>query len=258
MHLELDEFADRDSPLHRWDPRYKLAGLALILFAFSFVTDLRLLPAMGAAAAAICILSRLPAGFFWRRMRYPGFFLLMLAVILPLFTGETVLLRLGPLAVRQEGLMHLLLVAGKFVCILLVSLVLFGTARFLTTVRAMRHLGLPEALVDMALFSYRYIFKIGDDLRRMQTATTLRGFQSRNPRAMGTLAALAGSLLVRSYEQTDRVYRAMILRGYGEPTRTPDEFTARPADRVGLALAALAAAAIVAADALLRQSGGMA
>ena len=74
MRLDLDEFAHLDSPLHRWDARYKLAGLGALLFAFSFVTDLWMLPAMIAVTAAIYRLSRLPAAFFWRRMRYPGFF----------------------------------------------------------------------------------------------------------------------------------------------------------------------------------------
>jgi cobalt/nickel transport system permease protein len=252
MRLELDEFAHLDSPLHRWDVRYKLAGLGLLLFACSFVTTLWLLPAMILTTAAIYRLSRLPASFFWRRMRYPGFFLLMLAIILPLFSGETILLQLGPLTVRQEGLLHLLLIAVKFICILTLSMVLFGTARFLTTIKAMRYLGIPDALVDMTLFSYRYIFKIGDDLERMQTATTLRGFRPRSAGAMGTLASLAGSLLVRSYEQTDRVYRAMILRGYGEGVRAADDFTAGRADRVALIVTLALSAGFAAAEILLR------
>lgn len=252
MRLDLDEFAHLDSILHRWDPRHKLVGLGALLFAFSFVTDLRLLPAVATATAAIYALSRLPLSFFWRRIRYPGFFLLMLAIVLPLFSGQTILFRLGPLAVRQEGLLHLLLIAVKFICILTVSMVLFGTARFPVTIRAMRHLGIPDALVDITLFSYRYIFKIGDDLGRMQTATTLRGFRARNAGALQTLASLAGSLLVHSYEQTDRVYKAMILRGYGEPARAADEFAAVPADRLWLAVALALSAGLVAAQLLLR------
>lgn len=254
MRLELDEFAHLTSPIHRWDVRCKLVGLMVLIFAFSFTIDLRLLPAMLAVTVAVYALSRLPAAFMWRRMRYPGFFLLMLALILPL-TGQTILFHIGPLAVYQEGLLHVLLIAAKFFCILTVSLVLFGTARFMTTVKAMRSLGLPEALVDMVLFSYRYIFKIGGDFQRMQTATTLRGFRSRGPRAMGTLASLAGSLLVRSYEQTDRVYKAMILRGYGEPARVVDEFHAERRDRVALALALIAAASFVLAEIWLRGAG---
>ena len=45
------------------------------------------------------------------------------------------------------------------------------------------------------------------------------------------LASLAGSILVRSYERSDRVYHAMMLRGYGQaPGSAMDEFQTRSSD----------------------------
>lgn len=51
----------------------------------------------------------------------------------------------------------------------------------------------------------------------MQRAMKLRGFQAHHlsPRNVSLLAALMGTLLVRSYEQSQQVYQAMMLRGYG-------------------------------------------
>ena len=73
---------------------------------------------------------------------------------------------------------------------------------------------------------------------------------------MGSLAALGGSLLVRSYERSDRVYRAMRLRGYGQATApVDDEFQARATDLVLLALCLLLAGAFVAAELILRRGG---
>jgi cobalt/nickel transport system permease protein len=254
----LDRYADLDSPLHRWDPRYKLAGFFALIFAYAYVQDLRLLPAMVVLTVAIYVASRLPLSFLLTRLRYPGIFLSVVAVLLPFFSGQTVLFHLGPLTLRQEGLLALLLIVVKFVSILTVSLVLFGTAPFLTTIKAMRALGLPPILADMTLFSYRYIFEVGDDLQSMQQAMRLRGFRTHRPdrRTVGALASLAGSLLVRSYEQSERVYKAMVLRGYGHAPRVPDEFQTRPSDRILLIGVLLLTAGFVTAEILLRQLGG--
>ena len=136
MKLGLDEYAHLDSPLHRWEPKYKLVGLAVLVFAFSFVQDLRLLPAMLTVSFTLYIVSRLPLSYLLTRLRAPGFFLLIMAVLLPFLAGRTVILRIGPLALRQEGCLDLLLVVAKFVSILTAGLVLFGTAPFLTTIKA--------------------------------------------------------------------------------------------------------------------------
>ena len=257
MKLGLDEYAHLDSPLHRWEPRYKLVGLMVLIFAFSSVQDLRLLPAMLVVTFALYIVSRLPSSYLLTRLRSPGSFLLIVAVLLPLLSGSTVILRIGPLALRQEGCLDLLLVVVKFTSILTTGLVLFGSAPFLTTIKAMRALGLPSILADMTLFSYRYIYEVGGDLEMMKTAMGLRGFGRGGvtPPLLGVLASLAGSILVRSYEQSERVYKAMILRGYGRPTRSLNDFRARPRDVVGLVVALLVAAAFVAAEVLLRRFG---
>jgi len=258
MKLFLDEYAHLDSLLHRWEPRCRLVALVALIFAFSSVRDLRLLPAMLAASFALYAVSKLPVSFLLTRLRFPGFFLLMMAVLLPFLSGQTVLLRIGPLSLRQEGCLHLLLIVARFVSILTAGLILFGTAPFLTTIKAMRSLGLPSILADMTLFSYRYIYEIGDDLEAMETAMGLRGFRERRPdgRTLGVLASLAGSILVRSYEQSERIYKAMILRGYGRPTCPLDDFQVRRRDVVGLVVALLVATAFVATEILFRRFGG--
>ena len=258
MKLLLDEYAHLDSPLHRWEPRCRLIAFVALIFAFSFVRDLRLLPAMVAASFALYAVSRMPVSFLLTRLRFPGFFLLMTAVLLPFLSGQTVIARLGPLALRQEGCLDLLLIVVRFVCILTAGLILFGAAPFLTTIKAMRALGLPAILADMTLFSYRYIYEIGDDLETMETAMGLRGFRPRraSSRALEVLASLAGSILVRSYEQSERVYKAMVLRGYGQPTRSRDEFPVRPCDVVALVAALVVAVGFIAVEILLRGFGG--
>lgn len=219
---ELDEFADLDSLIHRWEPRCKLVGLLSLIFAFAWVENLRLVPLMLGVTAALYLLSRLPLTFLTTRLQYPGLFILAVVGLLPFLSGSTVIWQWGMLSLRQEGVEAMLLIAGRFLAIVVLSLILFGTTPFLKTVRALQSLGLPVILADMLLLSYRYLFEIAAMVTTMQQAMRLRGFQQagRFPflpsgKTLRQLAALVGTLLIRSYEQSERLYKAMRLRGYG-------------------------------------------
>ena len=248
MNLALDEYAHLDSPLRRWDPRCKLISLMVLIFAFAFVSDLRMLPAMVVVTCIIFIMSRLPASFMATRLRYPSFFLLALVIVLPFISGQTVVMSIGPLDVRQEGLISVLLITTRFLCILTIGLVIFSTAPFLTTIKAMRALGLPAILTDMILLAFRYLYEIGDDLQRMRTSMKLRGFRAKrfSIHGLGVLASLGGSILVRSYERSEWVYKAMILRGYGHAAHPKDEFRACSSDIIAFGVTLMIAAAFIA------------
>jgi cobalt/nickel transport system permease protein len=218
----LDTYIPRESVIHRWSPRLKLVSLLTLMFAFATVQHLPLVPWMLGLAAVLYGLSGLPLAFLRQRLSYPGLFILAVVVLLPFSVGETLLWQGGWLTLRQEGLQASLLITGRFLSILTVGFILLGTTPFLTLLHAMRSLGLPTILADMTLLSYRYLYEIAAMLATMQQAMRLRGFgQGRqrwlrvNRQTLQQLALLAGNLLIRSYEQSERVYKAMRLRGYG-------------------------------------------
>jgi len=248
----IDEYSDLGSPLHRWEPRCKLIGFVVLIFAFSFVRDLRMLLAMVVVTVTIYIISKLPVSFILRRLRYPSFFLLVVILILPFVSGQTIVMSIGPLDVRQEGLFAVLLITIRFLSILTVGLILFGTAPFLTTIKAMRALGLPAILADMVLLSFRYLHEFGSDLQKMRTSMNLRGFHRYHfsLRGLRIPAWLSGSILVRSYERSEWVYKAMILRGYGHAPRRRGEFQTHARDVIILVVFLLIAAGFVAGDIL--------
>ncbi|MGF1536919.1 MAG: cobalt ECF transporter T component CbiQ [Elainellaceae cyanobacterium] len=239
MQIQIDAHAHLDSWIHRWDPRYKLVAIACLIFAFAWVESLWLLPLMVVITVGLYRASRLPLSFLRQRLRYPGIFLLGIVVLLPWQAGETVLWQGGGLSLRQEGLVAVVLIACRFLCIITAGLVLLGTMTFLTTIKAMRSLGLPRVLSDMTLLTYRYLFEVTDNLLTMQRAMRLRGFPSGAARKhtherahrhshhrlslrdINRLASLTGTLFIRSYEQSERIYNAMKLRGYGSRDYSP-------------------------------------
>jgi cobalt/nickel transport system permease protein len=217
MKLTGDQYAYLNSPIHRWRPTYKFVGLVALVFAFAFIQKIILLPILIVITVIIFVLSRLPLSFLLSRLRYPSWFIFATIILLPFLAGNKVILDLGLLTIKQEGCLSALLISVRFFCILTISLVLFSTAPFITNVKAMKYLGLPQVLLDMTLLAYRYLEELAKMLETMQRAIKLRGFQPHNfsRRNLKIIAQLTGSLIIRSYDKSQRVYRAMILRGYG-------------------------------------------
>ena len=203
MKFGIDEYAHLNSPLHRWDPRFKLVGLVSLIFAFSFVQDLRMLPPMLLVTGLVFALSRLPLLFLLSRLRYPSFFILVVVLFLPFLSGETVIASIGPFDLRQEGLAGALLIGARFLSIVTIGLIIFGTSSLLTALKAMRALGLPSVIADMALLAYRYLYEIGDYLHRMETAMRLRYFRGRRLGPRGELGGALSHQHIEAHGQKD-------------------------------------------------------
>ncbi|MEL6602995.1 MAG: cobalt ECF transporter T component CbiQ [Cyanobacteria bacterium J06614_10] len=231
-----ETYVEGRSHLHSWTPRLKLLSLGLLMFGFAAVRHLALVPPMLCLTGIIYAASGLPLSFLFKRLRYPGLFILTVVLVLPFTAGETILAQWGPLALRYEGLTAMALVVGRFLSILTLGFILLGTTPFLTLLRAMRSLGLPSLLADMTLLSYRYLFETAEMLATMQQSMKLRGFGQKrqwlrlNSQTLSQLSRLLGTLLIRSYERSERIYKAMQLRGYGQ-LKQPQLIAQQPRDR---------------------------
>ena len=247
----LDQYATLQSPIHRWDARLKMVGLVAIIVAFALIESLYLLPGLIAIALSIYALARLPWRYLVQRLKLPGYFISALLIFMPFVAGsaapENLIVSFGPLDIRQQGVVAAVLVAVRFFAIFTVALVLFSTATFLTSIKALRALKFPDLLADMVLLTFRYLYEIGAYFGTMRRAARLRGFQG-SQLSLGnikTLASLLGHMFVRSFEQSERVYRAMVLRGYGAGKVRKDSFVAVSADYIKLAIALIIAASLI-------------
>ncbi|MGB1252689.1 MAG: cobalt ECF transporter T component CbiQ [Candidatus Promineifilaceae bacterium] len=246
----IDAYAKMHSPIHDWDTRFKIVGLLSLIVAFALVQDWRLLPALVLITVAIYIASGLPWHVLRHRLTIPGAFIGMLVLFMPFIAGETVIAQFGPLDVRREGLELAGLVAVRFFCIVSLAFVMLDTDTFYRTIEALRALRFPDLMADMVLLTYRYLFVVGDFFGRMQTAARLRGFQGTlfSIATLNTFASLIGHMLIRSYDQSERVYKAMVLRGYGNSAIRPQLFKSNQTDRLKLAAAIIVAVALTLAQ----------
>jgi cobalt/nickel transport system permease protein len=76
-------------------------------------------------------------------------------------------------------------------------------------------LRLPDKLCHLLLFTYRYIYVFEQEFRRLVQAMKIRGFRPRtNLHTYRSYAYLAAMLLVRSFDRAERVFQAMLCRGF--------------------------------------------
>ncbi len=175
---------------------------------------------------------------------------------LPLaFSGEGPLLatvHLGPLhlTVSQEGLLRLLTISAKSWLSIQVALLLVFTTPFHELVDGLRALRLPRILVAIISFMYRYLAVLTEEVGRMLRAKASRSADAPEGGGGGSLrwrarvaGRLVGSLFLRAYERSERVYAAMQARGFEGEFH---HMTVRRIDaREWLALGALIAALVI-------------
>ncbi len=247
MNIQAMSGPEQSSFVHRWDPRLKLVALLLLAFTFSFVANLRVLPVMVVVTLTIAAVSRYPVHLLLRRLRYPSLIILCLVLLLPMISGFTPLVEWWGLTVTTEGLQAALLILTRFFCILTIAAIFLGTTPLQVNIRAIQSLGLPYIMADMALLMVRYVDVLTTDLRRMRLSMRLRGHaeKSFSWKNLRTMAWLTGSLILRSYERSQSVYKAMRLRGYGHVGTRPDDFKATPTDIAGLCVVSAAVVMLV-------------
>jgi cobalt/nickel transport system permease protein len=125
----------------------------------------------------------------------------------------------------REGLVAVISIMAKSWLSVTAAVVLTATTSAVDLVRALRSLALPRILVATVSFRYRYIFVIAEEALRLMRARDSRSAGVEGRKSGGTtwwragiLGNMVGSLFLRSYERSERVYAAMQARGYdGEP-----------------------------------------
>lgn len=239
-----------DSPLARLDPRWKLAGL--VLAALLAVLPQTLPPALAAQGFSwlLILFGRIPLAHYARRA-VPVVLLVGLFVVWLPFVTPGPEIDLGALTVSERGLLRACLVLAKAVTVFTHMLALWSTTPLESALKAAHAFHLPGLIVQLLALTYRYIFLLRDEARRLRIALRTRGFRGRaSVHACRTFSHAGGSLLVRSVERAERVHQAMQCRGFDGRYRALAEFRTRPAEVIFFVAVAGSALGFIAWDLL--------
>jgi cobalt/nickel transport system permease protein len=208
-HSFIDKYSDIDSPIHRLDPRTKLVlGLALILTLVEMPQ--RAWPALGIALGlllVVALLSRVPIPYLLSRS----------AAVIP-FAFLVTFFRVIPQG--KEGFVAGAVIGAKAWLSALALVLLSATTPFPLLLKGMEKLKMPQVLVLILSFMYRYIFVLLDEAMRMERAWASREAGRNWWASFKAMAGVAGVLFIRSYERAERVYQAMLARGFEGEVRT--------------------------------------
>jgi cobalt/nickel transport system permease protein len=203
-----------DSPVHRMAPEVKIAATVAYVFAV-VATPRDALWAFGGHAVLLVgavALAGLPPVLVLRRLRIEVPFLLF-AAFMP-FTGADPRVDVLGLSLSEPGLWSAWNIVAKGTLGVAASIVLAATTPVADLLRGLDRLHVPRVITAIAGFMVRYLGIVAGEGRRMHVARQSRGYDPRWLWQARGIAASAGTLFVRSYERGERVYLAMLSRGY--------------------------------------------
>jgi cobalt/nickel transport system permease protein len=161
-------------------------------------------------------------------------------------------LEVGFVTLSVTGLLRLIALTAKIASMISLMLVLLATTPMPGLFKAARALWMPRLLVLLMLLTYRYVFLLTDEFARLRIALRVRGFRNRaDLHSYRTIGQVAGTLLVRSHERSERVGQAMRCRGFDGEFRALDDFRTAWPDPLAFALIVGYAVGLLAWDRLL-------
>jgi cobalt/nickel transport system permease protein len=252
----VDPYRDTTSPIHRLDPRVKVGGTVLFILSNALLPDGAWLAfaLAWAAVLAVSVASRLGAGFAAKRsfVALPFALAAVTAIVAipgqPIWSGT-----IGPwqLTATDAGLVRFASIVVRSWLSVQMAILMVATTRFPDMMHALRHLRVPSLLVAITSFMYRYLEVLTDEAARLLRARESRSASLSGVRSGGTLAwrarvagNMAGQLFLRSYERSDRIYSAMVARGYTGNFMTLNPHVMREQDWRALAVAVAVLAAL--------------
>ncbi len=251
MAFDIDRFSHIESSVQRWDPRIKIISLGLFIFIVALLKTIPVAVASLFIAIIIIKITNIPFHFIANSMKVIIIFLAPFFLMLPFsYPGEAAF-HIIWLPFSWEGFRLSVLIFTKAAAIVLTTNAIFGSARFDVSMIALQNLKCPKILVQMILFTYRYIFVFVDEIKRMEKAMRSKGFVMKaNMNTLRTMGNFVGALLIRSFERTSRVYSAMLSKGYEGELHSMISFDARGKDFVKAGLVILVTAAVLTVDLL--------
>ena len=226
----IDRYANLTSPIHRLDPRVKtLCVLAYVLAVVLTPPDrFGAFFLYGVLIFTVVFLSEIPVSFVLQHSLIIVPFALMIGLFNLFFKPWIVFFN----------------ILAKSWLSVLALIVLSGTTDFPTLLKALESLGVPKLLTTILSFMYRYIFTLIDQVTKLERARVARSYGRRGWSQLRAAGNMLGSLFINTFERGERIYQAMLARGYHGHAHTPRRFALTRADAAFVIFFAASLAAI--------------
>ena len=210
---ELDELSYGVSPVHNLDSRIKLlTTFVFIIIVTSFDKyEARQLVPLVLFPVVMVTSGNIPLKSILRRVLIVSPFAVLIGIFNPLF-DRVPLYFINGLPI-SGGWISFLVILIKFVLTVSSSLILVSTTGFYDVCLALSRLRVPVVFVLQLMFLYRYLFILVEEGIRLTRAHSVRSFRKRGM-DLKVFGSLVGQLLLRTLDRAQRIYTAMISRGF--------------------------------------------
>lgn len=221
--------SDRDGFLAQFDHRTLLVVWGTFVFLLVSITkyDLIRVLAFGAFPLFAIIVDRLHFKRILLRVAALSSFVLFMAVANPFFDRHP-MGTLGGITITG-GMISGFVILAKTVVTLAAVITLDMTISIHGLCSALARLGVPTVFTTQILLLYRYCFVIAEEGSTMQKARNMRCFNGKGTGIADT-ASLMGSLLLRSTARSERIYKAMLARGFNGNIPSDSSDSLKPID----------------------------
>jgi len=209
----MDEQGRMNTPLHRLDARVKMLAVAFFIVAVMSFPRYEISGLMPLFLFPFVLIGtgNIPPGCIYKKVVLALPFALFVGLFNPLLNRETMLM-IGPCAV-SGGWLSFASILLRFTLTVSAALILIACTGIDRLCAGLEEMGVPRLFVVQLLFLYRYLFVIGDEALRMIRSVQMRSAGSRKL-SLRTYGTLTGHLLIRSMDRAQRIYRAMVSRGF--------------------------------------------
>jgi cobalt/nickel transport system permease protein len=234
----LDQLSFQNTFVHRLDPRVKL--IVSLFFLFTVIS----FPKYEVAALfpfllypmLLMSLGEIPFRFVFKKVLLVSPFAIFIGIFNP-FLDSTQVAVLPGLTV-SAGWFSLSSILLKFILTVSVAILLIATTSFPAVCHALRQIGIPSLFVSQLLFLYRYLFVLVEEAIRIVRARDMRSYGHKGS-GVKVFVRIVGVLFLRTIERAERIYFAMLARGFHGDMPTGKQYHIAPRDLVFTASAVI-------------------
>lgn len=218
MHHLIRHRTDGSHLLCGIDPRVKLLSALALLVMVTSCQGPAFPLLVGALSLGLCLSLGVPGRTLALRFSEPLFIAVMVLLLKLLFSGSDPLFSFGIggylVVGHRDGLMEGIRIASRIAGgVSLLAVVGFSTP-FTDLMAALSWLRVPQVLVDIALFAWRYLFLLLEDAQVVYNAQKNRLGYVGCRRGLSSFGTLAGVLVIKAFDNSQSVTTAMVQRGY--------------------------------------------
>lgn len=147
---------------------------------------------------------RIPLRTFVKQLKPIAFFMLFTFLFFPIYEGGL-------------GWIKALQYSGRLLFVAQVLTFLFYRMGIIPFLQVLAELRLPSIFIELIVFTLRFMDVFRNEVRQMLLSLRSRGFYAGNwfqVKKYRVLGGLLGSLLLRSFQRSERIYLGLLSKGY--------------------------------------------